>query len=91
MPKADSPVSMPTAELGLHVKSLTHASSEAQQALHDAKSRYIARNPHSKRLFDEACHALPGGNTRTLLYTSPFPTYLARGEGYQVFTEDGHA
>ncbi len=33
---------------------------------------------------------MPGGNTRTQLYTSPSSIYMKSGRGYQVMSEDGH-
>jgi glutamate-1-semialdehyde 2,1-aminomutase len=55
-----------------------------------AKERFVERNPNSRRLYDEACGSLPGGNTRTLLYSAPFPICMKKGEVYRVFDEDGH-
>ena len=34
--------------------------------------------------------AMPGGNTRTSLFSSPFPLTLARGHGSRVWDLDGH-
>jgi glutamate-1-semialdehyde 2,1-aminomutase len=93
MPKADSPPSTPMALLGgdvvAKVKHLPSANLEA--AVIAAKERFVERNPNSRRLYDEACGSLPGGNTRTLLYNAPFPICMKRGEAYRVFDEDGHA
>ena len=33
---------------------------------------------------------MPGGNTRTVLHTSPFPLTVASGEGCKLHTIDGH-
>lgn len=38
-----------------------------------ARQRYIDHNPMSRLAHDEACRYAPGGNTRTVLHTSPFP------------------
>jgi len=57
----------------------------------EAEHRFIAANPKSRVLFDQAAEALPGGNTRTVLYYAPFPLTLARGEGARVWDVDGHA
>lgn len=59
-------------------------------ALEAARARFAAKNPKSFRLHDEATKSLPGGNTRTLLYTAPFPIFLSSGSGYHVTSEDGH-
>jgi len=48
------------------------------------------RNPVSAKLFQEATEYLPGGNTRTLLYSAPFPLCMKKGVDYKVIDEDGH-
>jgi glutamate-1-semialdehyde 2,1-aminomutase len=78
------------ADLGSTVKSKSNASSDLNAAVSAAKQRFIERNPTSGKLFEEATGYLPGGNTRTLLYSAPFPIFMERGEGSQVFDEDGH-
>ncbi len=59
-------------------------------ALATARERFTNRNPTSLKLHQEAVKQLPGGNTRSLLYTAPFPLYMKKGAGYKVFDEDGH-
>ncbi|RGP59790.1 glutamate-1-semialdehyde 2,1-aminomutase [Fusarium longipes] len=61
-----------------------------QSKLGAALDRYVARNPRSKSLHDEAIKSMPGGNTRTVLHTSPFPVAIKSGKGHQVTSEDGH-
>ncbi len=65
-------------------------STSLEAAVVAAKERFVNRNPNSRRLYDEACESLPGGNTRTLLYSAPFPLCMKKGEGYQVLDEDDH-
>lgn len=79
----------PTAatDIKVHVKTGHLTATEALEA---AKARFVARNTSSLRLHEEAIKSLPGGNTRSLLHTSPFPVFLKSGEGYQVTSEDGH-
>lgn len=74
----------------VEVSPSTTSSSATQAALSAAVTRYEARNPASKALHERAVESLPGGNTRTLLHTSPFPVFMKKGEGYQVTSEDGH-
>ncbi|KAF3766811.1 PLP-dependent transferase [Cryphonectria parasitica EP155] len=62
----------------------------AEDALDAAIARFKARNPCSEALYRQAVESLPGGNTRTQLYTFPFPVYMKSGQGYQVTSEDGH-
>ncbi|KAF2790105.1 PLP-dependent transferase [Melanomma pulvis-pyrius CBS 109.77] len=59
-------------------------------ALEVAKARFVERNATSLKLHAEAAKSLPGGNTRSLLHTAPFPVFLKSGTGYQVLSEDGN-
>ena len=61
-----------------------------EEALADAKRDYTARNPASLARQKAASGAMPGGNTRTVLYYDPFPLGFARGEGARLFDVDGH-
>ncbi|KAK1779539.1 pyridoxal phosphate-dependent transferase [Copromyces sp. CBS 386.78] len=63
---------------------------QAAQALAAAQSRYVAINPLSKKQHERAIESLPGGNTRTLLHTSPFPLCMKHGKATFVWDEDGH-
>jgi glutamate-1-semialdehyde 2,1-aminomutase len=69
-----------------HAKSV-HATTN--EALHVAKHRFAERNTKSSQLHEEARKKLPGGNTRSVLHTAPFPVFLKTGTGYQVTSEDG--
>lgn len=60
-----------------------------QAALDAAVKSFVARNPRSKALHDEAVKTFPGGNTRTVLHTSPFPLCMKSGKDYQLISEDG--
>jgi glutamate-1-semialdehyde 2,1-aminomutase len=62
-----------------------------EDALADAEARYVEVNPKSRARHAEACAALPGGNTRSILYYPPFPVTLTRGEGARLWDLDGHA
>ncbi len=64
--------------------------SDLQSALAEAKQAYIDRNPKSFARHQEACEAMPGGNTRTTLHNSPFPLTVVRGEGCRLWDADGH-
>lgn len=59
-------------------------------ALVAASSRFEQNNPTSRKQHEIAVKSLPGGNTRTLLHTSPFPLSMKNGKGPYVFDEDGH-
>jgi glutamate-1-semialdehyde 2,1-aminomutase len=43
----------------------------------------------SSDLYDRACAVLPGGNTRTTVFTAPHPFYAVRGSGSRVWDADG--
>ncbi|KAM3549588.1 hypothetical protein MY1884_008673 [Beauveria asiatica] len=58
-------------------------------ALDAAVENFVIRNPKSKALHEKAVKTFPGGNTRTVLHTDPFPLCMKSGKGYQVFSEDG--
>ncbi|KAF1964143.1 PLP-dependent transferase [Bimuria novae-zelandiae CBS 107.79] len=70
--------------------SLKSGYSNAKEALELTKVRFTERNATSLKLHHEAVKSLPGGNTRSLLHTAPFPVFLKKGEEYQVYSEDGH-
>ncbi|KAF2199025.1 glutamate-1-semialdehyde 2,1-aminomutase [Delitschia confertaspora ATCC 74209] len=64
--------------------------STTAEALEAARQRFTERNLASLKLHNEATESLPGGNTRSVLYSAPFPVFMNSGKGYQVFSEDGH-
>ena len=51
---------------------------------------YTDKNPQSQQLFKRAQDSLPGGNTRTGVYVSPFPVYTDHGEGVYIHDVDGN-
>jgi len=63
---------------------------DRKQAVADARRRYAQKNPASRERFEAARAALPGGNTRTVLFHEPFPLGIARGEGCRIWDADGH-
>ncbi|MBV9822808.1 MAG: aminotransferase class III-fold pyridoxal phosphate-dependent enzyme [Actinobacteria bacterium] len=62
----------------------------AGPALEHARARYAAANPASLRAHAEATASMPGGNTRSTLYFSPFPLTMAGGAGCWMTDLDGH-
>jgi glutamate-1-semialdehyde 2,1-aminomutase len=60
------------------------------QALASAIERYRERCPASARQFEQATEVLPGGNTRSVLFQSPFPPVMVRGVGCWLWDADGH-
>ena len=69
-------------------ESRTNLSLEA--ALADVRERYVTCNPASLAAHIEATVAMPGGNTRSVLFHTPFPLTMARGEGARLWDADGH-
>ena len=66
------------------------ANATLEEALVAARVHYTAANPKSLALHREAERALPGGNTRTVLYFGPFPLRFAGGNGCHLTDVDGH-
>lgn len=64
--------------------------SDLDAALAEARERYSAARPRSAEIHAKAREVLPGGNTRTVLFYTPFPTAMARGEDCRVWDVDGH-
>ena len=62
---------------------------ELTRELADIEARYIARHPMSARRQCEAARHMPGGNTRTVLYYSPFPLVWASAKGNRLTDIDG--
>jgi len=52
---------------------------------------YLARTPRSRELFERATASLPGGSTRTTVYTAPYPPYIESGTGLRIVDVDGNA
>jgi glutamate-1-semialdehyde 2,1-aminomutase len=86
-PSIVAPPAASVADTKIHVKS---GYATVTEALDAAKARFVAKNATSLKLHGEAAKSLPGGNTRSLLHTAPFPVFIKSGEGYQVTSEDGH-
>ncbi|KAJ5794008.1 hypothetical protein N7457_000607 [Penicillium paradoxum] len=59
-------------------------------ALQNAVTQFIERHPESQLLHRLSLERLPGGNTRTLLHTAPFPVFMHKGEGCELWDEDGN-
>jgi glutamate-1-semialdehyde 2,1-aminomutase len=63
--------------------------SDLNNALADAHARYAAARPNSAAIHAQARSAMPGGNTRTVLFYTPFPTAMQRGEAARLWDADG--
>jgi glutamate-1-semialdehyde 2,1-aminomutase len=51
---------------------------------------YLARTPRSAATFARAMASLPGGSTRTTIFSAPYPPYMARGQGIRTWDLDGN-
>jgi glutamate-1-semialdehyde 2,1-aminomutase len=60
-------------------------------AVEAARAHYAAGRPQSAALHAKAVEVLAGGNTRSVLAYSPFPTAMTRGEDCRLWDLDGHA
>ena len=64
--------------------------SDLDAALAEARAAYAAANPRSAAAHAEAQAVMPGGSTRSVLFWTPFPLTMARGEGARLWDADGH-
>ena len=60
------------------------------EALADATSRFIEKNPRSMERHKAACDSLPGGNTRSILHYAPAPLAINMADGCMIEDLDGH-
>ncbi|EXJ82758.1 hypothetical protein A1O3_06573 [Capronia epimyces CBS 606.96] len=65
------------------------SATQLQQAVAEAQAQYVSRNPQSFQLHQKAQQYLPGGNTRTVIYTPPFPLTFSGGKDATLTTVDG--
>lgn len=54
-------------------------------------SMYASKRPKSEQFHKEAQRFLPGGNTRTVTFYQPFPSFMERGDGCRLHDVDGNA
>lgn len=60
-----------------------------EAALEAATDQFIKANPASAKVFTRASEHLPAGNTRTTLFSPPFPLAIPIASGSQVRSADG--
>jgi glutamate-1-semialdehyde 2,1-aminomutase len=60
-----------------------------ERGLRQAHQEYSDLHPQSRKSYENACKYLPGGNTRTVLHTTPFPFTIASAYGCTLKTVDG--
>jgi glutamate-1-semialdehyde 2,1-aminomutase len=54
-----------------------------------AVDRYVAKRPRTFALHERARAVLPGGNTRSILFTQPFPIRIESSNGCRITDVDG--
>jgi glutamate-1-semialdehyde 2,1-aminomutase len=69
---------------------MTTAAMSLDDALVEARQRYVDANPLSAAWADRAAAVLPGGNTRSVLHFDPFPFRVATAAGRHLVDVDGH-
>ena len=60
-----------------------------EEFLGKIQAAYVSRRPKSEVLHKEARKYLPGGDTRTVAFFRPFPSFIERGEGCLLYDVDG--
>lgn len=62
---------------------------KALEYFEKVKEIYADARPNSRRLHEEACKYMPGGDTRTATFFLPFPNFIKYGDGAYMYDEDG--
>lgn len=62
----------------------------AEQAYNILSTSFANSNPTSQSIYNAATSALPGGNTRSVLYYHPFPLAIKTARGSTLTDVDGH-
>ena len=60
-------------------------------AVDEAIANFVAKRPKTQALHERAKAVMPGGNTRTVLFSAPFPIRAERAEGATIWDVDGHS
>jgi glutamate-1-semialdehyde 2,1-aminomutase len=65
--------------------------SDIDAELAAAVANFKAKRPKTEAQQARAAKVMPGGNTRTVLFTAPFPIRAERAEGAMITDIDGHS
>lgn len=68
---------------------MASAESDVEAALRDAIADFVAVNPASEKVFSRASDHLPAGNTRSTLFSPPFPLAITIASGCSIRSADG--
>jgi glutamate-1-semialdehyde 2,1-aminomutase len=63
---------------------------DIDQLLAVAIENFVAKRPKTAAMHERAKAVMPGGNTRTVLFSKPFPIRVAKAEGCHLTDVDGH-
>ncbi len=61
------------------------------RALAGAVANFVAKRPKTAAMHARAKAVMPGGNTRTVLFSQPFPIRVEKAEGSRLTDIDGHS
>lgn len=61
-----------------------------EELLATAVFGFAEKRPKTRALHERAKAVMPGGNTRSVLYTAPFPVRAEKAEGATITDVDGH-
>ncbi len=62
---------------------------ESDNFIENIYAAYAARRPNSQKLHDQAGRFMPGGDTRSVTFYKPFPTFMKYGQGFTIVDVDG--
>jgi glutamate-1-semialdehyde 2,1-aminomutase len=60
-------------------------------ALEEAIANYVRKRPKTAAMHERAKAVMPGGNTRTVLFSQPFPIRIDKAAGSRLSDIDGHS
>ncbi|MEI8178875.1 aminotransferase class III-fold pyridoxal phosphate-dependent enzyme [Aestuariivirga sp.] len=64
---------------------------DVETVLAEASAGFAAKRPKTRAMHARASEVMPGGNTRTVLFTAPFPLRVEKAEGATITDIDGHS
>lgn len=65
-------------------------SDDIDHLLATAVENFATKRPKTAAMHERAKAVMPGGNTRTVLFSQPFPIRVAKAEGCRLTDVDGH-
>jgi glutamate-1-semialdehyde 2,1-aminomutase len=71
-------------------ESVPLANQDLASAVAEAEEQYVAAHPECAKLAVAAKEQLPGGNTRTTVFFTPFPLFIESGRGSVLTDVDGN-